>query len=160
MISSATSIRIAHREPQPPVPPTGHESPGDARDGGWLGQVPPPAGSTPTTPPAPPYDPAYDTGPRADARDDGWLGQVPPPPPSGAPHETARRDETPPPPPGSESPTGANDDGWLGQVPPPARPTAAVDDAQSAVTFANPQLAPDPWSYDAPLFPDDPTLFG
>jgi hypothetical protein len=66
--------------------------------------------------------------------DSGWLGQTPPP-------------------------TSTGDNGWLGQTPPPSR--AAVDaPISTAPTYANPQLAPEPWKHDAPLFPDDPTLFG
>ena len=54
MISSATF----QRSPMPPTnePPTGYESPDAARDGGWLGQVPPPpeppVAATPKAPPS------------------------------------------------------------------------------------------------------------
>ncbi len=84
MISSVASFRTLMREPQPLAPPTGHESPQDAADSGWLGQVPPPPPAAPPT--CPP------------------VNQSPP--------------------------------------------------------YANPQLAPEPWKADEPLFPSDPTLFG
>lgn len=60
---------------------------------------------------------------------------------------------------GFESPQEARDGGWLGQVPPPD-PTPPAPAPPSEPQFANPQLAPDPWKYDEPLFPSDPTLFG
>ncbi|MCW2961863.1 MAG: hypothetical protein JWM25_1852 [Thermoleophilia bacterium] len=48
MLIPHVSPRVSTVLGDTPPPPTGHESPGDARDGGWLGQVPP---STPPTPP-------------------------------------------------------------------------------------------------------------
>jgi hypothetical protein len=56
MITSASSIR-AVREWIPvdtPPTPTGYESPREARDAGWLGQVPPPS---PPSEPEPPRAP-------------------------------------------------------------------------------------------------------
>ena len=44
MISSPSSIRsvvATVRAPLEDVPPTGYESPHEARENGWLGQVPP-----------------------------------------------------------------------------------------------------------------------
>lgn len=53
-------------------------------------------------------------------------------------------------------------EGWLGQVPPAEDPPAPTScpAPPSEPTYANPGLAPEPWKHDAPLFPDDPTLFG
>lgn len=69
----------------------------------------------------------------------------------------------PSPPTGHESPAEARDNGWLGQVPPPSTPThseSCPSRQASAPTYANPQLAPEPWKAD-PLLPGtDPTLFG
>ena len=160
MITSALTVRTPLREPQPPAPPTGHESPQDARDGGWLGQVPP-AGppATPRRPmPVPDGTPPV-TGHESvhDAREGGWLGQVPPPSPTPrCPPVAPSLDELAF---GDETPQELRDDGWLGQVPPPSRPPVPVDDVPST-TYANPQLAPEPWKDSGSLFPHDPTLFG
>jgi hypothetical protein len=59
MISSALTSHALSRAPQPPVPPTGHESPSEARDAGWLGQVPPPSPPAPACPPAATQPPTY-----------------------------------------------------------------------------------------------------
>ncbi len=162
MITSAVSFRAALREPQPPLPPTGHESPHDARDAGWLGQVPPPdAAPMPRPATAIPDGTLPVTGHESvhDAREAGWLGQVPPPdaPPARTTPTTPRAGnaiEF-----GTELPHERLDDGWLGQVPPPSAPPASVDDAPTT-TYANPQLAPEAWKDSGSLFPDDPTLFG
>lgn len=165
MISSSMTVRAATREPQPPVPATGYETPQDANDAGWLGQVPPA-----TVPRAMPRRcTAFDVDAHApltghesaeDAREGGWLGQVPPPPtpPRCPPAPTSGGlDEIEL---GDETPQELHERGWLGQVPPPpAAPPAPVHDAP-APTYANPQLAPDPWLDPGALYPDDPTLFG
>lgn len=160
MITSAVSVLSPLREPQPPASPTGHETPQDAGDGGWLGQVPP--AGPPATPrcPAPLPDGAPPvTGHESanDARDAGWLGQVPPPAPRSTPPTPARSaDEIEL---GNETPQQLREDGWLGQVPPPSPPAAPAVTAPTT-TYANPQLAPEPWKDSGSLFPDDPTLFG
>lgn len=50
-------MKLSSTPSYPPLPPTGHESPRDAQDSGWLGQVPPPverpAPSCPTPQPSP-----------------------------------------------------------------------------------------------------------
>ncbi|MBC7462442.1 MAG: hypothetical protein H7287_13880, partial [Thermoleophilia bacterium] len=47
---------------------------------------------------------------------------------------------------GYESPTDANDTGWMGQVPPPdPAATPAFPTVPTAPTYANPNMAPDPW---------------
>lgn len=166
MISSALTVRAPLREPQPPVPPTGYESPQDARDGGWLGQVPP--DDAPVTPrcPAPVPDgtpPVTGHESTNDAREGGWLGQVPPavpPTPRCPPAQAARSlDEIEL---GDETSHELRERGWLGQVPPdsayPPAP-APVEDAPST-QYANPQLAPEPWKDSGSLYLDDPTLFG
>jgi hypothetical protein len=61
---------------------------------------------------------------------------------------------------GAETPHELRDRGWLGQVPPPAAPTGAADPVAPTTTYANPQLAPEPWKDSGSLFTDDPTLFG
>lgn len=165
MISSAIGLSVALREPQPPATATGYESPRAGRDAGWLGQVPPAA---PPTPPAAPRGTATSSddalpmtghGSVRDAREAGWLGQVPPaattatdsPPTSTRPAAEIEFD--------NETAHERRERGWLGQVPPPSPPPAEVDEAP-ATTYANPQLAPEPWKDSGSLFPNDPTLFG
>ena len=53
MITSIT------RAPTSYQPPTGHESPGQARDDGWLGQTPPPSPPRTTVCPPPDPEPVY-----------------------------------------------------------------------------------------------------
>ena len=115
---------------------------------GWLGQVPPPDPEPPARPtPAP--DPVTGFESPAQAREDGWLGQVPPPAPVREP-EPARA-----------VPIADCIDGedWLGQVPPPAPPAPRADTKPPAPTYANPQLAPEPWKSDPVLPGTDPTLW-
>lgn len=63
---------------------------------------------------------------------------------------------------GHESRSDARDNGWLGQVPPASTPDEAPRTVvpNPPTSYANPQLAPEPWKSDAPLWLDDPTLFG
>lgn len=49
-------MNLSGLPPYPPQPPTGHESPSEARDNGWLGQVPP--APEPTAPACPPKEPS------------------------------------------------------------------------------------------------------
>lgn len=52
--------------------------------------------------------------------------------------------------------------GWLGQVPPPSMPAPSnCQPPATEPTYANPQLAPDPWlNPGIPGMNTDPTLFG
>jgi hypothetical protein len=150
MITSSVSIRST-REWMPDDLPN-PSFPGD--DGGWMGQVPPPAPAKAS--PAPPVDdPVTGHETPQDARENGWLGQVPPPSPATPVATAAPIDDAVT---GYENARDARENGWLGQVPPPTenRP----EPARSAPTYANPQLAPEPWKSDPPNDWSDPTLFG
>ena len=70
MISTSAIARVAERAPSTPTPrPTGYESPGEAREGGWLGQVPPP--NAPPAPRCPPTDAPVYANPQI--APDPWL---------------------------------------------------------------------------------------
>ena len=64
---------------------------------------------------------------------------------------------------GFESRRQMNEEGWLGQVP-PATPQAhgacACCTKPAGPTYANPQIAPEPWLAPPSWSQEDPTLFG
>ncbi|MCW2971956.1 MAG: hypothetical protein JWN72_229 [Thermoleophilia bacterium] len=61
---------------------------------------------------------------------------------------------------GYETPSDAQDNGWMGQVPPADPPVVpACPTRPGEPTYANPNMAPDPWLA-PPLDGTDPTLFG
>lgn len=154
MIASTAALRIAH-DPIPHTPP----NPDFPGDDGWMGQVPPP--DPPKSTPAAPSlvdEPVTGFESRHDARENGWLGQVPPPTatsglttPTTTAHDAAF-DLSPS--------TDRFDDGWLGQVPPSAPAVAKPEPAVTRPTYANEQLAPEPWKSDPGNDWSDPTLFG
>lgn len=151
--STATTLRA----PLDDVPVTGHDSPDDAHDAGWLGQVPPP--SPPAARPATcaPTDALLGSDSVRDHEEAGWLGQVPPAPTRCEDPAPPRAED--PPVTGYVSPEEAREQGWLGQVPPPLPRTPEVS-APAEPDYAVPGLAPDPWNAPGTLYPSDPTLFG
>jgi hypothetical protein len=156
MISALTSVRAVTYDPTADSGWLGQTPPSTSTgDDGWLGQVPPPSRASAAAP-ARARDEATGYESPHDAREAGWLGQTPPPSQRSTPptDRAPASDAT-----GHESPHDARESGWLGQTPPPT-PVAEEASPPARPSYANPQLAPEPWKHDAPLFPDDPTLFG